>query len=266
MSPHYKKLSLLNKRNRYAEAKNWDDLWYAIRASGQQHRSTLDELLFLQDETRGPPKALWGLRTISYREWGYALEDIQAVASGSTINVNHSAMEVQPKEIQSDTVDNPDIEHFTLPASHEEITSEDEALEPATYADDNSVIDSLASPEEISAATTIQRACRNFLQRKHARAVQIILTAYRKYRVRRDAPLSSIDECRNRLRSACHTVTHSYAFGPYKTYFLDQLPHALVCLEKMHAQVSEQKDKIIQRLRSEKVVLEKVNEDMQRVM
>ncbi|KAK7688199.1 hypothetical protein QCA50_008569 [Cerrena zonata] len=260
----------------YAEARNWDELWFALRASGQQPRSTLDELLFLQDETRAPPKKIWGTRTIPYREWSAALNDLQATASGSHNDANHSrniAVQSNADDLEKDGDDGMRV--HAISTSHEDIASEElpaDVVEPLAAADDIIVNDSLASEEQVKAARTIQRAYRNFFRRRSDRAYRslfqqryshaalIILKAYRQYRVRKDTHPSRIVERRYRLRSACHaTVAQESLSGLYKSYFCDQLPHALVCLEEMYAYVSKCKEADGKRLRGNKVVLEEVH-------
>ena len=232
----------------YAEARNWDELWGAVILNEIRLRSSLDELLFLQDEAHGKVSNIRGLKTIRYRELGPTLDSLRTTASGGPANLKvnlHSDRYLTEQHT---------ICEYSI---FDPLSSGIIRIDMSQY-----------SEKHTKAAVTIQRVYRQFVIERRDRAATIIQKAYRQYRAGVNAliqpPMGSIDESRQRLRKECSDLCRRLPAGTYKEYYIGRLPHALLCLDRMNKYVFKRLERTRKYLKTGRsVVLEKVVDDIQ---
>ena len=198
-----------------------------------------------------------------YHDWKATLIALSAEASGHPADPRPRT---DPHEERKPEQDNKSVVRSSVVAEQQnDAAFRDLALESAEAApelNDRIEVEISASPEVISAAQTIQRAFRRFLQRRYNRAAIIILKAYRRYHSRKNVRLSKKEESRSRWRNQCLKMASGLR-REYRAPFVCQLPYALACLEMLYSHLSKRRDDAKRRLSQKGVDLDYLQKDLQ---
>lgn len=250
--------------SRYANARTWEDLWRALRTGNKGIPSSLDELVLVQITRRGPEKSIPGIVTVTYTgDLGKLTSKMRADATAHDVKGHHvyhpaSASETHNKDSTSD-----EHREDTLDASSHETKVEEALLEPAGEEYENERIPSIQfTQEQIASAKVILRAYRSYVELKYKRAALVLLKAYRRSRIVRQALHSPTDESRSRWKDSCRVARPDHIPESYRLHIIVHLPRALVCLDRLKAYAIERKAYAKRRLKADKSILEDVNADL----
>ena len=263
--PYFMIISKLTILHRYVFARDWDDLWRALRAGDKALPSHLDELLLIHDLRKEAEKTIPGIKTVTYTNEPSGL---LAKLHGDSSQGRNRPPQLTPASDRQNKAADVVSSHAAAPdISTSRVSDEDLPTDDVQEQDEEENLLSSTSPtsistEQLEAAEVILRAYRKYIELKFNRAACVILKAWLRYRIVRQRRLRPIDECRTRWKAKCLAAQPASMQQPYRLHYIVHLPRALVCLERVKSYAADCKNDAKRRLKSSTSRLEDVNEDL----
>ena len=259
--PYFMIISKLTLLHRYVFARDWDDLWRALRAGDKTLPSHLDELLLIHDLRKEAEKTIPGIKTVTYTNDPSGL--LAKLHGDSSQGRNRPPQLTPASDRQNKAADVVSSQAAAPDISTSRVSEEDLPTDDVQEQDEEeNLLSSTPPTEQLKAAEVILRAYRKYIELKFNRAAYVILKAWLRYRTVRQRRLRPIDECRRRWKAKCLDAQPASMQQSYRLHYLVHLPRALVCLERIKSYAVDCKTDAKQRLKSPTSRLEDVNEDL----